>query len=733
MKRIHWKIILISIVLVILQGIILIQLVLKYLPFAGRDIISSDQIIIPTITKGVVILDSPPSSSSEAFLMDEDWHYFKGNQEPPYDWVNPGFDDSNWLEGKPGFGYSDFDDRTVLDDMQGNYSSVYVRNEFVIADPNKISPLILTIDYDDGFVAYLNGIELTRSNIKGNPPSFNKLASKDRETGVPLDIFIDPGLLIAGENVVAFQVHNSSKDNNDFSIIPSLKPIQLPIELGAIWRYIKGTQAPPLDWNQVDFDDSSWRWGASGFGYADKDDTTRITDMRGNYLSIYTRNTFFVEDPGQVGILSLEIDYDDGFVAYLNGVEVLRRNISGDPPGFNTPADGKKEAGDPVFISINPSLLKTGENTLAIQIHNESKISSDLTLKAALRQVGPYLQNVTQDSIVIMWEHFGDPVSAKVRYRLQGDVVWRETSSQNIANFHEIHLTELKPGLTYQFQVSQEGKNNWLPGKPATFSTAPVSSDSYRIAAYGDSRTNYKRHTDVVKSIITNDTDLVINVGDLVDAGRDYSLWGSQFFGPLAYLMVETPLFPIVGNHEFEGTGKFWYSDFFSLPNNERWYAINYGCSRIIALDSNTDFSPGSDQHTWLLNEFGSDEFKQSTWQVVALHHPVYTSGSHKSNEQPVVEYLVPLFEEHGIDIVLSGHNHHYERSEHNGIYYIVTGGGGAELYDFPNTKLNPDSQFKAQIYNHITLDFSCSTGKVKYNAWNNWNQVFDGPIEITK
>ena len=734
MKIKHWIIILISIGLVIVLGLVIIRFVLYYSSLTSPGLSPDNRIVSPSISQdstGVIIMDPAPSPSSETFLMDESWRYFKGNQEPPGDWNQPGFDDSNWLEGIPGFGFGDYDDTTVLDDMQDKYSSVYLRNEFYITDPSKTSPLILSIDYDDGFVAYINGVEFTRRNIKGDPPKFNNTATTDYETEVPQFIYIDLTLLQAGENILAFQVHNKSVNDPDLSLIPSLGQKQLPIELGDYWRYFKGSQEPPADWNQVEFDDSSWYLGASGFGYADKDDTTSITYMRGNYISIYTRIDFFIEDPGLVGLLNLEIDFDDGFVAYLNGVEVWRRNMTGDPPGFNTPADKTSDPGVPEFVYINPSLLTAGKNTLAVQVHNKSKNSSDLTLITALRQVAPYLQNVTQDSIVIMWENYGDPVLAKVRYREQGALVWRETSHLDLENIHEILITGLKSDRTYQYQVIQEGFENWIPGNPATFTTAPDSSSNYRFAAYGDSRTYHDRHANVVKSIINNDPDLVLNLGDLVVAGKNYALWGGQFFGPLADLMISTPLYPTIGNHELYGSGKLLYPDFFSLPNNERWYAFTYGCSRVISLDSNVDISPGSDQYTWLINEFESAEYKDSKWQVVAHHHPIYTSGPHKSDEIPVVDYFVPLFEEYGIDFVLTSHNHHYERSERNGIYYIVTGGGGAELYDFPNTDLNPYSQARSETYNHITLDFSCPDGRVEFNAWNIWNQVFDGPVEI--
>lgn len=170
----------------------------------------------------------------------------------------------------------------------------------------------------------------------------------------------------------------------------------LPIRAGDAWRYLKGLTQPPPDWNARNFDDSSWAVGPSGFGYGDGDDATLFEDMEGGYVSVYVRRAFAVDDPAALAGLRLVLDYDDAFVAYLNGVEVACSNLDGAPPAYNYRAHLSHEAsrGD---TSPNPpetfdltshlSLLTTGKNVLAIEVHNKHLSSSDLSLVPALEAV----------------------------------------------------------------------------------------------------------------------------------------------------------------------------------------------------------------------------------------------------------------------------------------------------------------------------------------------------------
>jgi hypothetical protein len=146
------------------------------------------------------------------------------------------------------------------------------------------------------------------------------------------------------------------------------------IDLGTGWRFFKGTSEP----TPAADGSPSTAWAGDG------DDTTILRDMRGNYLSIYLRRRFLVDDPDQLENPVLEIAYDDSFVAYLNGDEIGRSaNVVGSPPAYDVDATPNHEVtAAPALISLKPfrSILKSGENVLAIQVHNGTLNSSDLSI-----------------------------------------------------------------------------------------------------------------------------------------------------------------------------------------------------------------------------------------------------------------------------------------------------------------------------------------------------------------
>jgi len=172
----------------------------------------------------------------------------------------------------------------------------------------------------------------------------------------------------------------------------------LPIVEGNEWKYFRGQSEPPVNWNTVAFDDSSWETGPSGFGYADGDDNTLLDAsnppaMQNNYLSVYIRRAFYVSDPSSVYGLELSVDYDDAYVCYINGTEVARSsNITGTPPPYNASQSSghisvDHEAGTPVLTSVAPGVLTAGYNVLACQGHNATIGSSDFSLIPELEEV----------------------------------------------------------------------------------------------------------------------------------------------------------------------------------------------------------------------------------------------------------------------------------------------------------------------------------------------------------
>lgn len=164
-----------------------------------------------------------PANATTLVSPGEIYTYHKGTNQPPGNWTSLAFDDSSWLSGASGIGYGDGDDATVLDDMMGNYSTVYQRKVFNVADPTQIDQLMLQVDYDDGFVAYLNGTEVARSNFTGTP-AYNSLADGNHEAGTPegFDISAFKNLLVPGNNVLAFVTLNVTLDSSDLSLIPEL-------------------------------------------------------------------------------------------------------------------------------------------------------------------------------------------------------------------------------------------------------------------------------------------------------------------------------------------------------------------------------------------------------------------------------------------------------------------------------------------------------------------------------
>jgi len=147
------------------------------------------------------------------------------------------------------------------------------------------------------------------------------------------------------------------------------------------WRYFPATAAPPSGWNSTEFNDSAWSTGPGGIGYGDLDDETVISMVN----SLYLRINFQVDDTAIIKKVLLDIDYDDAFVAYMNGSEIARSsNITMDPPRFNSPLTIDHEA--KMYRGIHPdrfifpdSFIIPGLNILSVQIINNGINSSDLT------------------------------------------------------------------------------------------------------------------------------------------------------------------------------------------------------------------------------------------------------------------------------------------------------------------------------------------------------------------
>ena len=152
------------------------------------------------------------------------WYYQVPTAASSPEWITPSFTVNSWFQGSGGFGYGDGDDNTIL---PSSAVSVYTRIEFTIANLNQIVAMALHFDYDDGFVAYLNGTEVARNGLSGtNQPAFNQLANISHEAKLyqnqqPDQLIFNQnqlnGLLVNGTNVFCVEVHNQLANSTDFT------------------------------------------------------------------------------------------------------------------------------------------------------------------------------------------------------------------------------------------------------------------------------------------------------------------------------------------------------------------------------------------------------------------------------------------------------------------------------------------------------------------------------------
>lgn len=220
------------------------------------------------------------------------------------------------------------------------------------------------------------------------------------------------------------------------------------------------------------------------------------------------------------------------------------------------------------------------------------------------------------------------------------------------------------------------------------------------IVVYGDSRTNDAIHKKIVEKILNINPVAIMFTGDMVANGNDLIQW--KTFKNIAldkFFEYKINFYSSLGNHEGDGKS---YLEILKLPGNERFYSIKELGINFIILDNTSDISENSEQYKFLIDEL--KKIDTTKINAIVMHYPVINSGRHSGNDT-LKNLLHPLFKEYKIDIVFSGHDHNYEKLQKDGIYYIVTGGGGAPLYDLK--KKDENSLLFVKEYHFCKLYFT--------------------------
>lgn len=239
---------------------------------------------------------------------------------------------------------------------------------------------------------------------------------------------------------------------------------------------------------------------------------------------------------------------------------------------------------------------------------------------------------------------------------------------------------------------------------------APVPRDptAWTFAAIGDYGGGTNAQTDVAANILRSKPSLVLTLGDNVYSTGAEREW-KKYFDPDKYfgaIRREIPVYPTLGNHDVEVPPDAYFRRFPEL-GGARYYSFEQGGVHFAALDSNEPLEPGSPQYEWLDRDLAANP---DEWKVVYLHHPVY-SGVPKRWNNRLRETLAPLLARRGVDLVLVGHEHWYERSkalEGTHMVQATVGAGGKSVVPFVFPQ-EPWNQYREVSFGHLEVEVGAS------------------------
>jgi acid phosphatase type 7 len=329
---------------------------------------------------------------------------------------------------------------------------------------------------------------------------------------------------------------------------------------------------------------------------------------------------------------------------------------------------------------------------------------------------GPYLGCRGPTNMVVRWRTDAAR-NSQVRYGTDPDNLNLSAGDLAVTTEHAVALTGLQPETRYYYSIGtvagpiQAGSNYW-------FWTAPPAGQSRPTRIWFVSDEGYAENGNqaLVRSAYWNEArasggpaQVWMTGGDNDQHSGSDSQYQDNFFSPFTNLLQNHVLFPAVGNHDY-GTastpGPCLFFDVFNLPTrgeagglasgNKHFYSHDYGDIHFICLDSidsTLTAGPGSAMMAWLQQDLAATTQR---WIIAYWHGPPYTKGTHDSDDAGDIghmyqmrNYALPILESYGVDLVLCGHSHVYERtyliSQHYGLSstfspaHQVDGGDGRE------------------------------------------------------
>ncbi|MCB0537606.1 MAG: metallophosphoesterase [Bacteroidetes bacterium] len=386
----------------------------------------------------------------------------------------------------------------------------------------------------------------------------------------------------------------------------------------------------------------------------------------------------------------------------------------------------------------------------------------------------PYIQSTTQTSTIIAWKT-DNTVIGRVKYGLNPNNLDNSILESGASKHHAITLTGLQKDTKYYYQI--------LTGNTVLaeeyFNTAKDSTDqNFSFIQYGDCGFNSTAQHEIGALMEADSAEFAVVCGDVDQGGVPHVTPGSGgdnyddiFFdvynnGTTTKMLSRECHYTAIGNHDTYADNGATYVAEFHLPHNnaensERYYSFTWGDAKFIALDVITpydpttvpinqlpidqrywtDFRPGSPQYQFLEDELKCNDKK---WVFVYFHEGPWTNywgadyylpnslgGDYYQFEGNLMvrQYLVPLFEQYGVDFVLVGHSHLYEQAYKNGVWYITSGGAGDVAGNSQNAS-NPE--ILKSIIDNMYVKYYVDSNTVRYDVINDENNIID-TFSLTK
>ncbi len=307
---------------------------------------------------------------------------------------------------------------------------------------------------------------------------------------------------------------------------------------------------------------------------------------------------------------------------------------------------------------------------------------------------------------------------------------------------YQAEITGLQAGGKYSYKVTVDGQD--LASDPTLFNFTTPTPGKFSFLVFGDSGADSpQQHTLIQRMTAETGISKVIHVGDMAYMNGTFAQFEANYFALNAPLMSRLPFFATPGNHEYETANAAAFVAGHAMPASNvptqdigRYYSFDWGDAHFTSIDSNLLSTPAASSRmlAWLDQDLsGSSKF----WKIVFLHHPPYPTGMHLSDPlcALVRQNVNPIVERNGVQLVLTGHEHGYERSwpiandqrvQSGGqsTTYIITGGGGGAMEEIGSLA---QCALSIQAFHYLRVDVDSS--QLSLNAVGLDGSVIDNVI----